>query len=52
MQQKLDQIRKELDDQRERDGGVYMSMTQKEEMEKKVAELEVLKKQFDELSVS
>lgn len=51
MQSKVDQIRRELEDQRERDGGVFMSQEKKEEMEKKMLELEQLKKEFKDLTV-
>ena len=52
MQSKFDAIKRELDEQRERDGGVFISQDRKDELEKKALELEVLKKQFDDLSVS
>lgn len=52
MQARVDQIRRELDEQRERDGGVFMSQEKKDEMERKVMELEVLKKEYADLVVS
>lgn len=52
MQSKVDLIRRELEDQRERDGGVFMSQEKKDEMEKKMLELEQLKKEFQDLTVS
>ena len=52
MQSKVDLIRRELEDQRERDGGVFMSQEKKDEMEKKMLELEQLKKEFKDLTVS
>eukprot|EP00094_Tigriopus_californicus_P006624 TCALIF_06379-PA protein Name:"Similar to kif11 Kinesin-like protein KIF11 (Xenopus tropicalis)" AED:0.16 eAED:0.13 QI:0/0.84/0.64/0.92/0.76/0.85/14/257/1084 len=50
MQARVDQIRRELDEQRERDGGVFMSQEKKEELEKKGQELEQLRKEFRELA--
>lgn len=51
MQARLDQIRNELADQRERDGGVFMSQEKKDEMEKKMLELEQLRKEYIDLTV-
>jgi hypothetical protein len=52
MHTKMEQIRKELDDQRDRDGGVFISTEKKLEFEEKAAELEKRTKEFVELSVS
>ncbi len=43
MQNKMDVLRKELEDQRGRDGGVFMSLERKEELEKNTTELERLR---------
>ncbi len=52
IQHKLESIQKELCDQRDRDGGVFISLERKDEMERKMAELEQLRKEFKDLSVS
>lgn len=48
----MESIQKELCDQRDRDGGVFISLERKDEMERKMAELEQLRKEFKDLSVS
>ena len=52
MQSRVDQIRRELEEQREQDGGVFMSQEKKQELERKSLELENLRKEFRDLSVS
>ena len=51
MQKKFEELQRELSDQRDRDGGVFISNERKEEMEKKIVELEQLRKEFKDLSV-
>ena len=51
MQKKFEDLQRELSDQRDRDGGVFISNERKEEMEKKIVELEQLRKEFKDLSV-
>ena len=48
MQSKMDALRRELDDQRDKDGGVFISEEKKSEMEEKIAQLEKLRKEQDE----
>ena len=51
MQSKMDALRRELDDQRDKDGGVFISEEKKSEMEEKVAQLEKLRKEHANLTV-
>ena len=52
MQSKMDALRRELDDQRDKDGGVFISEEKKSEMEEKIAQLEKLRKEHANLTVS
>ncbi len=52
MQGRFEALQRELADQRDRDGGVFISLQQKEETERKIAELEQLRREHRELSVS
>ena len=48
----MDALRRELDDQRDKDGGVFISEEKKSEMEEKIAQLEKLRKEHANLTVS
>ncbi len=52
IQHKLESMQRELADQRDRDGGVFISVEKKEEMERKMMELEQMRKEYKDLSVS
>ena len=52
MQSKMDALRRELDDQRDKDGGVFISEEKKSEMEEKIAQLDKLRKEHANLTVS
>jgi len=47
----LEAAHRELAEQRDRDGGVFISVEKKAEMEQKIVELEQMRKEFAELSV-
>ena len=51
MQGKVDAIRDELEEQRTRDGGVFMPYEKKEEMERKADEVERVRRELQDLTV-
>ena len=51
LQSKLEETRRELEDQRDKDGGVFMSEEKKLEMEKMMANLDQLRKEHRQLKV-
>ena len=52
MQSKMDALRRELDDQRDKDGGVFISEEKRSEFEEKIAQLDKLRKEHANLTVS
>ncbi len=52
IQHKLEAAQRELLEQRDRDGGVFISLEKKDEYEKKIIELDQLRKEYRDLSVS
>ena len=52
MQGRYEQLQRELAAQRDQDGGVFISIQQKEDMERRTAELEQLRREYRDLSVS
>ena len=51
LQSKLEATRRELEDQRDKDGGVFMSEEKKLEMERMMADLDHLRKEHRQLKV-
>ena len=48
----MDALRRELDDQRDKDGGVFISEEKRSEFEEKIAQLDKLRKEHANLTVS